>query len=368
VGSYRENFRRNTQHIQSKELTSKLQKDAADISFAFCAFLSRYVLPTGVVYQNVDVHSGVESPRILSLALERLVMTKASSALISIFVLAAFGAIHQQQQAANQQSTAQQQQTTQQHTSQQSADGSAAKPAATPRLEFDVAEIKPADPKEQGGGIKADPGGQTYHAQGAPVQLMIQLMWKLNPSQIVGGPDWLKKDLWDVEAKADHSYSLDDLHAMFQNMIIDRFNMKFHWDTRDLPMYALTVEKSGAKLKENSSPETFNIPIQFSGFLTLKATHCDLKYFTWSISQFPWVGRPVVDQTGLDKSKFYDFTLAFEPELPAGVDRSRLPAQADGPDFFTAIREQLGLQLEAKKGPVPVMVIDSIAKPSESDQ
>jgi uncharacterized protein (TIGR03435 family) len=291
---------------------------------------------------------------------------KTSAALIPVFLLAAFGALHPQRQNTDPQTATEQQTNAQQQTSQQNADNSATKSGATPRLEFEVASIKPSDPNEQGGGIKADPGGETYHAQNAPVRLMIQLMWKLNDAQIVGAPDWVNKDRWDVEAKADGPHNLDDLHTMYQNMIIDRFKMQFHWDTRDLPMFALVVDKSGPKMTVNTDPEPFNFPMQGVGFGQFQAKHCDLRYFTWFISQFPWVGRPVVDETGLDKGKFYDFTLAFEPELPDGVDRSRLPP-APGPDFFTAIREQLGLRLESKKGPVPVMVIDHIEKPSESD-
>jgi uncharacterized protein (TIGR03435 family) len=293
-------------------------------------------------------------------------MLRSSGIFLSLVFLAAVTAFPQNQQSANPQA-ANQQQTAQQPPAQQKADSSSASSPAAPRLEFEVAMIKPSAPNEPGGGIKADPGGQTYHAQNVTVQLMIQLMWKLNASQIVDGPKWLNQDLWDVEAKADHSYNLDDLHTMYQNMILDRFKMKFHWDTRDLPMYALVQDKAGEKMKLNTDPEPFNFPIQGTGFGRLEAKHCDMKYFTWFMSGMPWIGRPVVDQTGLDKSTSYDFTLLFAPEVPAEIAaRGNLPP-APGPDFFTAIREQLGLQLEAKKGPVPVMVIDHIEKASEAD-
>jgi len=215
--------------------------------------------------------------------------------------------------------------------------------------------------------MKADPGGQTIRALNVPVQLMIESQWRINAAQIVGAPDWAGKDLWDVEAKADGPHNIEDLHIMYQNLMIDRFKMQFHWDTRDLPMFALLLDKSGVKMTENSGPETFDIRAQMVAFGKLQGKRCDLKYFTWIISLFPWIGRPVVDETGLDKSKFYDFTLLFAPEVPAEIAaRGNLPP-APGPDFFTAIREQLGLRLEARKGPVPVMVIDHIEKPSSSD-
>jgi uncharacterized protein (TIGR03435 family) len=239
--------------------------------------------------------------------------------------------------------------------------------SASQRLEFEVAVIKPSAPNTQGGGMKADPGGQTIHALNVPVQLMIESQWRINGAQIVGAPDWASKDLWNVEAKAEGPHNIEDLHVMYQNLMIDRFKMQFHWDTRDLPMFALLLDKSGLKMTENSGPETFDIRAQMVAFGKLQGKRCDLKYFTWIISLFPWINRPVVDETGLDKSKFYDFTLLFAPEVPAEIAApGNLPA-APGPDFFTAIREQLGLRLEARKGPVPVMVVDHIEKPSSSD-
>jgi uncharacterized protein (TIGR03435 family) len=79
------------------------------------------------------------------------------------------------------------------------------------RLTFEVASIKPAAANQPGGGIKALPGGQTYEARGAPVKLIISLMYKIPMRQISGGPGWIESDRWDIDAKAAHSYSLDDL-------------------------------------------------------------------------------------------------------------------------------------------------------------
>lgn len=134
--------------------------------------------------------------------------------------------------------------------------------STAPRLEFEVASVKPAKPGDQGGGIKPLPGGQTYMAENVPVRLMIMLMFHLNNRQVSGGPSWITTDLYDVDAKADAPHSLDDLHVMFQNLLIDRFKLHFHKETRELPAYELVVDKAGPKLTENLSPETFDIPIQ----------------------------------------------------------------------------------------------------------
>lgn len=241
-----------------------------------------------------------------------------------------------------------------------------------PRLEFEVASVKPSKPGAQGGGIKPMPGGQTYVAQNVPVKLMIELMFHLNDRQVSGAPPWLTTDLYDVDAKADAPHSLDDLHVMFQNLLIERFKLQFHKETRELPAYELVVDKSGSKLTENLSPENYDIPIQPLGRGRFQATHCSMSYFSWIVSQM--LDRPVVDQTGL--TKYYDFKLEFTPQPPPDLGAARgdaganLPPRelppANGPDIFTALREQLGLRLESHKGPVEVMVIDHIERPAEN--
>jgi uncharacterized protein (TIGR03435 family) len=235
-----------------------------------------------------------------------------------------------------------------------------------PRLEFEVASIKPSKPGSDGGGIKPLPGGQTYVATNVPVKLMIKLMFHLNDRQISGGPGWLDTDLYDVEAKADGPHSIDELHVMFQNLLVDRFKLAYHKETRTLPAYELVVDKSGAKLTENQSPEHFDIPVRPRGFGKLEATHCSMSYFSWILSQR--LDRPVIDQTGL--TQFYDFKLEWTPELPPGLAArpdvaANLPP-TNGPDIFTAVREQLGLKLDSHKGPVEVMIIDQVERPSEN--
>lgn len=238
---------------------------------------------------------------------------------------------------------------------------------APARLEFEVASIKPSPPGAQGGGLKPLPGGQTYVATNMPVGVMIRLMYHLNGSQISGGPDWLNRDQFDVDAKADGPHSIDELHVMFQNLLVDRFKLKFHYDTKVLPEYALVVDKSGSKMAENHNLEHFDIPIQPTGFGSFQATHCSMSYLSWSLSQL--LNKPVVDQTSL--TGFYDFKLEFTPEIPqAALDRlqaeGRTLPPTNGPDLFTAVKEQLGLKLDSQKGPVQVMVIDHLEKPSEN--
>jgi uncharacterized protein (TIGR03435 family) len=238
-------------------------------------------------------------------------------------------------------------------------------PTSPARTTFDVAAIKPGQP----GGIytiKPLPGGNGYTAQNAPVKLMISLMYKVPMRQIVGGPDWIDTDAFDVEARADGSYSIDDLHIMFQNLLADRFHLKFHKETREGPVYALRVDKSGLKMKADGTGQAMSIPVVPVGGGGFKGTQVPMKYLSWWLGQqLQSDGRPVVDETGLSES--YDFTLTFAPQLPPNVSRDRLPQELQElPSIFDAVKQQLGLRLEATKGPVDTLVIDHIEKPSEN--
>jgi uncharacterized protein (TIGR03435 family) len=234
------------------------------------------------------------------------------------------------------------------------------------RLEFEVASIRLTKPDQRGGGIKATPNGAGYTAQGVPVKLMIALMYRIPMRQIKGDPDWLGNDRYDVEAKADKQYNLDDLHTMYQNMLADRFKLKFHIETKEGNAYVLTVDKAGLKMKENFSPQDFNIPITFGGVGVMKGVRVPLPYFCWNLGQqLQDDERPVADLTGL--KGYYDFTLTFLPRNLPEEFRANLPQETlDRPSIFDALRDQLGLKLVAQKGPVQTFVIDHVERPSEN--
>ncbi|HUB78062.1 MAG TPA: TIGR03435 family protein [Bryobacteraceae bacterium] len=238
--------------------------------------------------------------------------------------------------------------------------GAAAQSDAPKRLTFEVASIKPAQPGGQGGGIRAMPGGQTYLAQGATLRLMIMLMYKMADGQVVGGPSWMNSELWDVDAKAERPSSLDQLHEMYQNMLVDRFQLKFHMDTREERAYVMTVDKGGTKMKKNLSPEPFDFPLKPGGRGQLVAQHLDMKYLCWFLGQ--QLQSPLVNQTGLDG--FYDFTLELPPPDPNRLEGGGRGGPPDPSDLFAAIGDQLGLKIDSRQAPVPVMVIDSVQKPS----
>ena len=235
------------------------------------------------------------------------------------------------------------------------------------RLTFEVASIKPAKPGGRGGGIKPKAAGQGYDAVGATVRLMISLMYRMPIGHVTGGPGWLDTDLWDVEAKADKQYNLDDLHTMFQNLLADEFKLKFHKEMKEGPVYALSVDKPGSKMKVNESPQDFEIPILGGPGGILNGKRVPMEYLCYFLGQILRNdNRPVIDKTGL--TGYYDFTLSFMPELPPGFDKANLPPEfldrLDRPNIFDALRQQLGLKLEPQKGPVTYYVIDSVEKPA----
>ena len=239
-----------------------------------------------------------------------------------------------------------------------------AEPTTPTRLAFEVASIRSSQLGTGVYTIKPLPGGNGYTAQNAPVKLMISLMYKVPMRQIIAGPDWIDTDRFDVEAKADGSHSVDDLHVMFQSLLADRFNLKFHKETREGPVYALTIDKSGLKMKADGTGQAMSIPIVPATGGAFKGTQVPMKYLSWWLgNQLQNDGRPVVDETGLTES--YDFTLSFAPQLPPNVSRDSLPPEMqDLPSIFDAVKQQLGLRLEAAKGPIEYFVIDHIEKPS----
>ncbi|SEG18470.1 soil-associated protein, TIGR03435 family [Bryocella elongata] len=239
-------------------------------------------------------------------------------------------------------------------------------PPGSPRLSFDVVSVRPSAPPQprQPCFIKGTPGGFGYQARCINVKTMIALMYKIPARQITSSPSWVNDELFDIDAKADKAYSLDDLHAMFQDLLADRFGLRFHTEKKEGNIYALTIDSSGLKMKPNTSAENFQIPFQGSidGFTGIRVP---MNYLCWQLGQFLQNDeRPVVNMTGLTGN--YDFKLVFLPELPPGIDKDALPPGfLDRPSLFTAVREQLGLKLTPQKGPVTYLVIDHIEKPTD---
>lgn len=210
--------------------------------------------------------------------------------------------------------------------------------------------------------MHVQPGGKTYLVRNTSVRFMILRVYHLIEDQLVGGPGWLSTSLFDVEVKAEYPGRLEQLNKMFQNLLAERFKLQFHRETRQLSAYVLTVDKKGTKLTVNETADEFSgrIGPNIGRLPGMTGVGVSIRELCWTLSLI--IGRPVLDRTALPG--FYDFKLEWtsDPRLSFPVEGGEAPPILEGPTIFKAIRD-VGLKLESQKGPVEVMVIDSIEKP-----
>jgi uncharacterized protein (TIGR03435 family) len=242
--------------------------------------------------------------------------------------------------------------------------------AANANPAFEVASIKPSDPARPGQVIALR--GAEIVITNTPVHGLINLAYWLHPKQLTGGPAWTESDKWDLVGKPDApgQPNVDQMKTMIQKLLADRFQLKFHFEKRDLPIYAIRIAKNGAKII-GSQDDPKGIPGWNFG---RTASGMTMTFRNSPMSQFAAVlqnsmDKPVVDQSGL--SGRYDFTLTFTPDPAQAALLGGPPVPAAdnpdaAPDLFTAFQRQLGLKLEPAKAPVDVMVIDKVEKPSEN--
>jgi len=194
---------------------------------------------------------------------------------------------------------------------------------------------------------------------------MIEYAYHVTDEQIIGGRAWTTKELFDVTANAGRPMPMADLEAMLQTMLAERFHLKVHRESRMLPAYVLTLDKSGSKLLPSAKPDGFEIPVRTvgpgkrPGTIALQSMGGSIPEFSLVLGRL--IGRPVVDRTGLDQ--FYNFKLEFMLTAPFHQEQQR-HWTPDGPYVFGALREQLGLRLDSKKVTVDVLVIDHAEKPT----
>lgn len=237
-------------------------------------------------------------------------------------------------------------------------------------LRFEVASFKAATGAGRGGGIRPAPGGQRYLANNCPIKVMIMVAYRVKADQIEGGPGWLDSEVYDMEAKAEKPSTSEELHVMLMNLLADRLQLKYHIEKKDMRMYALAVAAGGAKLTAHDAANAGEpwIDQAQQKFLHMKltATSSTMDYFAFRLASL--MDRPVVDQTNLHGG--YDFSLEYTRDLPAefpaGAKINGEDPDTTGPTLFEALKRQLGLELKPQRGPVDVIVIDHVEKPSEN--
>ena len=302
---------------------------------------------------------------------------------------------------------------------------------------FEVASIKPAEGPTMtaggqmmmrigrgGGPGSTDPGRITMNNQS--LRDLIATAYSVKRYQ-VSGPDWLDSTRFDIVAKVPEGTTKEQVPGMWQNLLKERFGLAMHRETKDMPMYALTIAKNGPKLKESEDqsdapqmpppggpnagpppppgppkmgkdgmpefPKGMGRPgalmmMMMPGRMRLMGTGVTVGNLVDNIARME--DRPVVDQTGLTKK--YDITLDFSPEgmsamrglpgpppgammasPPAGAGgggpggEMRAPESTEAVPLPAAMQAQLGLKLDSKKGPVELIVVDHVEKtPTEN--
>jgi uncharacterized protein (TIGR03435 family) len=245
--------------------------------------------------------------------------------------------------------------------------------AVEPQPSFEVASIKPSRPDYQG--YDWNGGVDRVSIKNYTLRRLIRTAYGLkSDSQVLGGPDWIGKQAFDIEAKfgdteiakmqkMSNRERSQEAWLALQALLAERFQLRVSQGTRDIPVYALVVAKTGAKLvlsasqlDESGKPKSDqNHSIHNSnGHVTAKAI--SMSAFADWFTYVPECERVVVDRTGLTGE--YDFKLDWTADSGQGI-----PPDAPLPGLFTALREQLGLELKPDKAPVKVVIVDSASAP-----
>jgi uncharacterized protein (TIGR03435 family) len=227
---------------------------------------------------------------------------------------------------------------------------------------FDAAEVHlrtrtaTGSPDSSGGVLR----GGRYDLRNATMVDLIRTAYRINaPEMIVGGPNWLERDRFDIAATAPNSTSPADVQLMLQQLLAERFKLVLHNDTRPMPGFVLTTGKGPHKMKEAAGPGSGcqaqgqqpggGVPMLFG---TCKGIA--MEQFAQMLRGIsgPYITSPVTDQTGL--KGYWDFDIHFTPRMALAL------AGSDAITVFDAVEQQLGLKLEQQRVPTPVTVVDSV--------
>lgn len=282
---------------------------------------------------------------------------------------------------------------------------------------YDVASIKPASPDASGFMLMMTPTG--VRLKDAQIQTLLQMAFGVEPDRIVDTPEWVRSKRYDIEARVKPEdapklakLSGEQKRAMMLPLLAERFGLKYHQESRNLPIYALVVAKGGPKLtaskpgeggpgpdghtpppgdllattdgpsggagprtRPDGPPGPGNRPVIGEGMRMgaggIQSRGGNMAFLAHALSGT--LGRTVVDKTGLTGA--YDFSLNWTPDQSmrsplggreGGASEGDAAPDATGPTLFTAVQEQLGLKLEPQRGAVDVIVIDHIDPPTEN--
>ena len=270
---------------------------------------------------------------------------------------------------------------------------------------FEVASVKPSNPDSTGPIGVVVPAFGRLTATNATLRRLVYAAYQLQPFQVVGGPAWQNTNRFDIDARAiDSSATADQLFGLLKTLLADRFKLKVHTETREMPTYALAVSRNdgriGAKLRPSAAAcpdlevqqqqqaetiakgglsalqptpgetrpcaSTLLPSTSAPGSIALQATGQTMRSLSLALTQL--LGRLVVDKTGLTGLYDFDLTVDLQTIMRLAADlgdnaRPLPPGLPEGPALMTQLQEDLGLRLDSQRGPGEILVIDSAELP-----
>jgi uncharacterized protein (TIGR03435 family) len=254
--------------------------------------------------------------------------------------------------------------------------------------QFEVASIKPNKSGDFRRSIGPAPGG--FSALNVTLRELIPMAYGIPQAfgeiSIVGGPKWMDDERFDIDAKTDGRQPAARIGQMLRALLIDRFRLKAHKETREVPVYALVMADADRRFGPRLAPASYDCAVRRAALArgatppplpspgpdgrnmcsgqsrpgNIWSKGFDIDSLTSSLA--PFVGRVVRNHTGLTGG--FDYDVEWTPESPQRPDRPEPAIDPNGPSIFTALREQLGLKLDSQRGPVDVVVIDSAEYPT----
>ena len=237
--------------------------------------------------------------------------------------------------------------------------------AQAPRPTFEVASVKKLDKQAPFAPVRTR--GLVYARNNVTVAALVQFAYNVQDFELIGGPEWARRDLFEIEARAAREMSFEEMRPLVQSLLEDRFKLVIRREQREMRRAELTVARDDGRLgpalrpcaDPNAPVKPMTMPRGAVGF----AMRCQPMSSRSHPAVLRYLQMPVVDKTGLaglwDYQVFFGDPRAFTPGADPSVDPNL-------PSFETALRDQLGLKVDFVRGPVNVLVVESVQQPTEN--
>ena len=247
-------------------------------------------------------------------------------------------------------------------------------PAATQSLQhpaYDVSSVKPHDPGVQGMSWRVNDDGVSI--RNTQLKNVLASAWNVRGDQVSGAPSWTEDLHWDIMGKSTEltpeqlkKLTNEQKSQMMQQLLAERFHLKAHFETHTGPIFTLSPAKGGLKVQpipmtaeEKAAGKIADSRLSMTGgaAMVIEAKRISLSMFILNLTGS--LHQTTIDETGLPADAVYSFTLRFAPDYETGISSDN-----DAPSIMAALQEQLGIHVEAGRGPVQVLIIDHVEKPT----